>query len=152
MNGQVRPIIAIQSGEVQRWRIINASAARVYRLAIPGLTFLHVGTDGGLFERPVKVREIVVGNSERVEVLVCGSDRSPGPVAFSASVRSCWRSSIPQSRLKVRAVQGVDQDRQRADARACKRALTRLTRTGAHGSDRRETHGAKEPRPRRARS
>ena len=48
----------IRPGEVQRWRILNTSAARFYRLSIPGQTFLHVGTDGGLFERPVEREEI----------------------------------------------------------------------------------------------
>ena len=73
VNGQVMPKISIRSGEVQRWRVINASAARVYRLAIPGQTLLHVGNDGGLFERPVDVKEIVLANSERVEILVRGT-------------------------------------------------------------------------------
>jgi FtsP/CotA-like multicopper oxidase with cupredoxin domain len=72
VSGQVMPTISIRPGEVQRWRIINASAARVYRLAIPGQRFLHVGSDGGLFEKPVEVRELVVANSERVEILVRG--------------------------------------------------------------------------------
>lgn len=72
VNGQILPTLTIGSGELQRWRIINASAARVYRLAISGQTFLHVGSDGGLFERPVKVREIVIANGERVELLVRG--------------------------------------------------------------------------------
>jgi len=77
VNGQVMPTLTIRSGEVQRWRIVNASAARVYRLALAGQTFLHVGTDGGLFERPVEVSEIVLANSERVELLVRGTG-APG--------------------------------------------------------------------------
>ena len=78
VNGNVAPTtITIRSGEVQRWRIINASAARVYRLALSGHTFLHVANDGGLFERPVEVNELVVANSERVEVLVRGTG-APG--------------------------------------------------------------------------
>lgn len=77
INGQLMPEIRIRSGEVQRWRIVNAGAARVYRLAIPGQTFLHVGTDGGLFERPVEVKEMLLSNSERVEVLVRGTG-APG--------------------------------------------------------------------------
>jgi FtsP/CotA-like multicopper oxidase with cupredoxin domain len=77
VNGQVMPTIRIRSGEVQRWRIVNASGARVYRLAIPGHELLHVGSDGGLFERPVRRDEILVANSERVEVLVRGTG-APG--------------------------------------------------------------------------
>ena len=77
VNGQVMPAIPIRSGEVQRWRVINTSASRVYRLAIPGQTFLHVGSDGGLFEKPVEVKEILVANAERVELLVRGTGK-PG--------------------------------------------------------------------------
>jgi len=77
VNGHVMPTIPIRAGEVQRWRVINASAARVYRLAVPGQSMLHIGNDGGLFERPVPVKEIVVANSERVELLVRGTG-APG--------------------------------------------------------------------------
>jgi FtsP/CotA-like multicopper oxidase with cupredoxin domain len=76
INGQVMPALAIRSGEVQRWRVINASAARVYRLTLPGHTFLHVGSDGGLFERAVEVDEILLANSERAELLVWGTGRA----------------------------------------------------------------------------
>src|SRR5688500_18530640 len=67
VSGAVLPTLDIRSGEVQRWRVINASAARVYRLALEGHTLLHVGSDGGLFERPVEVREILLGVGERAE-------------------------------------------------------------------------------------
>lgn len=77
VNGEMDPTLTIRSGEVQRWRIINASAARVFRLAIPGQTMIHVGSDGGLFEHPVEVKEILIANSERVEVLVRGTG-APG--------------------------------------------------------------------------
>ena len=77
VNGRVMPTLRIRSGEIQRWRIINASASRVYRLAIPGHTFTHVGTDGGLFERPVEVSELLLAGAERVEVLVRGTG-APG--------------------------------------------------------------------------
>jgi FtsP/CotA-like multicopper oxidase with cupredoxin domain len=70
VNGEVMPTIAIRAGEVQRWRIVNASAARVYRLSLPGHTLLHVGSDGGLFETPVEVKELLLANGERAEVLV----------------------------------------------------------------------------------
>ena len=73
VNGRILPTLEIRSGEVQRWRIVNASAARAYRLALGGHTFLHVGSDGGLFERPVEVKEITIANAERVELLVRGS-------------------------------------------------------------------------------
>jgi FtsP/CotA-like multicopper oxidase with cupredoxin domain len=80
VNGQIRPSIPIRSGEVQRWRVINASAARVYRLAVSGQTVLHVGSDDGLFEHAVERKDILVANSERVELLVRGTGQ-PGSTA-----------------------------------------------------------------------
>ena len=82
VNGQIEPTITIRPGEVQRWRIINASAARVFRLAIPGQTLLHVGSDGGLFEHPVEVNDIVLANSERVELLIKGTGAPGSTVAL----------------------------------------------------------------------
>lgn len=72
INGQLMPQINIRSGEVQRWRIINTGAARLYRMSIPGQPFLQVGTDGGLFEKPEEIKELDLSNSERAEVLVRG--------------------------------------------------------------------------------
>jgi FtsP/CotA-like multicopper oxidase with cupredoxin domain len=77
VNSRVFPSLTIRSGEVQRWRVINASGGRVYRLSLEGHSLLHVGSDGGLFERPVEVDEILLSNGERVELLVRGTG-SPG--------------------------------------------------------------------------
>lgn len=73
VNDRVMPVISIRSREVQRWRIINAASARVYRLALTGHELLHVGSDGGLFERPREIDEITLANTERAELLVRGT-------------------------------------------------------------------------------
>lgn len=97
VTGQVMPTISIRKGEVQRWRVINASASRVYRLAIRGQTFLQVGTDGGLFERPIELREIVIANSERVELLVRGA----GAAGSRTKLQSLpYDRYVPQTRPK----------------------------------------------------
>ncbi|MFN2637256.1 MAG: multicopper oxidase family protein [Gemmatimonadaceae bacterium] len=80
VNGHVMPTITIRSGEVQRWRIVNTSAGRIYRIALTGHTLLRVGSDGGLFEKPVEEKEILLTTGERVEVLVRGTD-APGTKA-----------------------------------------------------------------------
>ncbi len=72
VNGQIKPRITLRSGEIQRWRIINASSARYYRLSLPGHLFLQVGSDGGLFEKPVELKEILLAPGERAEVLIRG--------------------------------------------------------------------------------
>lgn len=95
VNGALNPELTIRSGEVQRWRIINASAARIYRLAIPGHTFLQVGTDGGLIERPVERAEILLTAAERVELLVTGT-APPGSVAELQAL--AYDRYVPQTR------------------------------------------------------
>jgi FtsP/CotA-like multicopper oxidase with cupredoxin domain len=95
VNGQVMPTIRIRSGEVQRWRVINAGAARVYRLAIPGQGFIQVGTDGGLFEHPAHVKELLLANSERAELLVRGTG-APGSAAVLQTLP--YDRYMPQTR------------------------------------------------------
>jgi bilirubin oxidase len=93
VNRQLNPTIAIRSGEIQRWRIINASGARFYRLNLPGHTILHVANDAGLFERAVETPPvqpdqeggILVAPSERVEILVRGTGE-PGSKAILQSL------------------------------------------------------------------
>lgn len=95
VNGEIMPTLSIRSGEVQRWRVINASAGRYYRLAIPGQTLLHVGNDGGLFEQPVEVNEILLATAERVELLVRGTG-TPGSEAVLQALP--YDRYIPQTR------------------------------------------------------
>ena len=97
VNGQTMPALQIKPNEVQRWRVINASASRVYRLAIPGQTLLHVGSDGGLFEKPIELTDIVVANAERVELLVRGSG-APGSRTTLQTLP--YDRYIPQTRPK----------------------------------------------------
>jgi len=85
VNGQIHPTVAIRSGEVQRWRLLNASSARYYRLSLPGHTFLQVGTDEGLFEHPVERSEILLAPAERAEVLVRGTG-APGSQSILQSL------------------------------------------------------------------
>jgi FtsP/CotA-like multicopper oxidase with cupredoxin domain len=95
VSGRVMPTLEIRSGEVQRWRVVNASAARVYRLALEGHTLVHVGSDGGLFEHPVEVDEILLANGERAELLVRGTG-SPGSRATLQSLP--YDRYVPQTR------------------------------------------------------
>lgn len=73
VNGRVNPRLPIRKGQVQRWRVLNASGARFYRLALEGGGIFHViGTDGGLLDRPYPVSELLLSPGERADVLVQG--------------------------------------------------------------------------------
>lgn len=58
-----------------RFRILNASNARIFRLAVrrddgPALPLLLIGTDGGLLDTALPVGELFVAPAERLDVLV----------------------------------------------------------------------------------
>ena len=95
VNGKIMPTISIRSGEVQRWRIVNASAARIYRLSLAGHELVQVGTDGGLFEHPVPLHDIVLANASRVEVLVRATG-APGSRAVLQTLP--YDRYVPQTR------------------------------------------------------
>lgn len=70
INGKAEPELTIAAGQIERWRIINASSARYIRFSLGGATFRIIGTDGGLIEAPVEVTEVLLPAADRVEILV----------------------------------------------------------------------------------
>jgi bilirubin oxidase len=74
VNGQHQPVLTINPGQSQRWRVLNATNARYLRLALTGHTLTLIGTDGGLLRAPVPgLDEILLAPAERVEVIVTAS-------------------------------------------------------------------------------
>ena len=70
VNGKAEPELAIAAGQVERWRVVNASSARYVRLSIGGRPFRILGTDGGLIEAPVEATEVLLPAADRVELAV----------------------------------------------------------------------------------
>src|SRR5919106_2172095 len=70
VNGKAEPVLEIAAGQVERWRIINASSARYIRLSVGGKPFKLLGTDGGLLEAPVTTTEILLATADRVDIAV----------------------------------------------------------------------------------
>ena len=70
INGASEPEFTIAAGQVERWRIVNASSARYIRLSLGGLPFRIIGSDGGLIEAPVTVEEVLLPPADRVELAV----------------------------------------------------------------------------------
>jgi FtsP/CotA-like multicopper oxidase with cupredoxin domain len=69
-NGRAHPIAEVRPGGLHRFRFINASNARYFRLALPGSSFSLIGTDGGLLEAARDVDEILLVPGQRADVLV----------------------------------------------------------------------------------
>jgi FtsP/CotA-like multicopper oxidase with cupredoxin domain len=70
INGTYAPHLDI-TRELTRLRVLNASNGRVYNLQFDDdREFFLVGTDGGLLEAPIPLREVQVSPGERVEIVV----------------------------------------------------------------------------------
>src|SRR5690606_192602 len=70
VNGVAEPELTIAAGQIERWRVVNASSARYIRLSIGGEPFRILGTDGGLIEVPVTVDEVLLATADRVDIAV----------------------------------------------------------------------------------
>lgn len=70
VNGTRTPEIEIAAGHMERWRIVNASSARYIRLSVGGQTFSLIGTDGGLIEQPLEVKELLLTPGDRGDIVV----------------------------------------------------------------------------------
>jgi FtsP/CotA-like multicopper oxidase with cupredoxin domain len=70
VNGAVQPQLRARAGTL-RLRLINASNARYFRLALSDGEPLHlIATDGHYIEKPVDVAEVLLVPGERADVLV----------------------------------------------------------------------------------
>lgn len=70
VNGVVQPFLAVDTA-LYRFRILNASNSRIYKLALSnGDPLVQIGTDGGLLQRPKELASIEIAPSERVDVIL----------------------------------------------------------------------------------
>src|SRR5262249_11907573 len=68
VNGGLQPYFNVGDRKY-RIRILNASNARVYNLALSnGQAFTQIGTESGLLPKPVKRTQILLGPAERADV------------------------------------------------------------------------------------
>jgi FtsP/CotA-like multicopper oxidase with cupredoxin domain len=70
LNGKANPIIEVEPGHLERWRLANTANARFFNLSLEGHTFTLIGVDGGLIPNPHEVEQVLVANAERIDVLV----------------------------------------------------------------------------------
>ncbi len=68
----VNPKFEIQTGGMLRFRVLNASPSRFYRLKIEGHPMHMIASDGGPLPAPVAVDELLLSPGERADLLVQG--------------------------------------------------------------------------------
>ncbi|WP_158715282.1 multicopper oxidase family protein [Kitasatospora phosalacinea] len=96
VNGAVNPVLALRPGEVQRWRLVGATAFTALKLQLVGpsgrLTLHRIAQDGVTLPAPVPAQlvELVMGG--RVDVLIRGG--APGRYELRAE-------RVPQPLLTV---------------------------------------------------
>jgi FtsP/CotA-like multicopper oxidase with cupredoxin domain len=87
VNGIHAPFLNVASGWY-RFRVLNASTARVYNLALSkGIQFYIIGSDGGLLKSPEAVSTILLSPGERLDILIDFSQLSIGSEVFLLSNR-----------------------------------------------------------------
>ena len=70
INGKENPAVNMRAGQTERWRFINSSSARYFRLYLGGIPFRIMATDGGLVEQPVEATELLIVPGERYDIAV----------------------------------------------------------------------------------
>jgi spore coat protein A len=69
VNGKVWPFLDVEP-RLYRFRILNGCNARILNLDIGGARMWQIGAEGGMWDMPVPVRQIVLAPAERADVLV----------------------------------------------------------------------------------
>ena len=70
VNGRAGASVLMAAGQVESWRIVNASSARYIRLSLGGRAFTLLGTDGGLIGGSVTMTELLMTPGDRAHLAV----------------------------------------------------------------------------------
>ena len=90
VNGQVRPTFTARPGERERWRIVNACAARYVRLRLDGQQLDLLGIDSGRYAEPRRVEEVVLATGNRADLLVTATEGTSTLEALGRRPRRAW--------------------------------------------------------------
>ena len=69
VNGKVWPFLDVEP-RMYRFRVLNGCNARIMSLRFGGLPMWQIGAEGGLWDKPVPVRALVLAPAERADVLI----------------------------------------------------------------------------------
>ncbi len=69
VNGKVWPFLDVEA-RLYRLRILNGCNARILNLHFGRAPMWQIGAEGGLFDRPVRVKRLVLAPAERADVLI----------------------------------------------------------------------------------
>jgi spore coat protein A, manganese oxidase len=75
VNGKVWPFLNVEP-RLYRFRILNGCNARVLNLGLGGARLWQIGAEGGMWDKPVAVKNLVLAPAERADVI---ADFGPSP-------------------------------------------------------------------------
>ncbi len=94
VNGKVWPFLNVEP-RLYRFRILNGCNARILNLDLGGARLWQIGAEGGMWDRPVPMKQLVLAPAERADViadfrpspgqtLVMKNNKPPNPVVSPA--------------------------------------------------------------------
>jgi FtsP/CotA-like multicopper oxidase with cupredoxin domain len=94
VNGKIWPYVRVHAQSKYRFRLLNSANARVFVLSLsnPRVSFVQIGTDGGLLEKPQTVSSITISPAERVDFII---DFSPLPVGSEVVMNNSGPAAYP---------------------------------------------------------
>ncbi|MGI8821676.1 MAG: multicopper oxidase family protein [Chthoniobacterales bacterium] len=121
VNGAIQPYYQVARRKM-RFRILNASNTRTYRLALSnGNPLTQIATDGGLLSAPVSRPAITVSSGERVEVVI---DFANYPIGTSLILKNLDTTGSPV----IADIMRFDVVRDELDASTLPKTLRPMTR------------------------
>ena len=92
VNGALQPYFQVPRRKM-RFRIVNGSNARIYKLALStGDPLIQIGSDGGLLSYPASRQAISLAPAERIDVVI---DFSRYPIGTSVVLKNQDNSASP---------------------------------------------------------
>lgn len=107
VNGQINPTLSIRPGEVQRWRLVNATSESFLMIGLEGHPLYQIAKDGNPLTRAVRLERLLIEPGCRADVLVKGHQftgswelrkmlwlaRSGSMSPMNCSLRWWWKAS-----------------------------------------------------------
>jgi spore coat protein A, manganese oxidase len=94
VNGKVWPFLNVEP-RMYRFRVLNGCNARILNLNLGGAKLFQIGAEGGMWDIPVAVKQVVLAPAERADLLIdfskmagqtltVGNSSPPKPIATPA--------------------------------------------------------------------
>jgi FtsP/CotA-like multicopper oxidase with cupredoxin domain len=103
VNGEINPRIPIKPGELQRWRIFNATAGTFVKLGLEGQPMRLLATDGNNLKHRKSTDDLTISPSSRREILVQG-----GPTGEAELAALPFQQFGPGSRTERKVLATLD--------------------------------------------